>query len=92
MGGVRMFNPVIGEGNPIAPPVEIKTGADGAEGWCTLGHAYEGPPVWGHGGVSAMLIDQLLGHAAAGPATSGVTTDLSVRYRRPVPLSVLSRC
>jgi hypothetical protein len=88
MGGVRMFNPVIGEGNPIAPPMRIQAGADGAEGWCMLGQAYEGPPMYGHGGVSAMLIDQLLGHAAAASGHPGVTTDLSVRYRRPVPLEV----
>jgi hypothetical protein len=88
MGGVRMFNPVIGEGNPIAPPMRIQAGADGAEGWCMLGQAYEGPPMYGHGGVSAMLIDQLLGHAAAASGHPGVTTDLSVRYRRPVPLDV----
>jgi acyl-CoA thioesterase FadM len=88
MGGVRMFNPVIGAGNPIAPPMRIEIGADGAEGWCTLGHVYEGPPMYGHGGVSAMLIDQLLGHAAAASGHPGVTTDLSVRYRRPVPLDV----
>ena len=88
MGGVRMFNPVIGAGNPIAPPMRIEIGEDGVEGWCTLGHAYEGPPMYGHGGVSAMLIDQLLGHAAAASGHPGVTTDLSVRYRRPVPLDV----
>ena len=88
MGGVRMFNPVIGAGNPIAPPMRIEIGEDGAEGWCTLGQTYEGPPMYGHGGVSAMLIDQLLGHAAAASGHPGVTTDLSVRYRRPVPLDV----
>lgn len=88
MGGVRMFNPVIGEGNPIAPPLRIERGEDGVVGWCTLGHAYEGPPMYGHGGVSAMLIDQLLGHAAAAAGHPGVTTELSVRYRRPVPLDV----
>jgi hypothetical protein len=88
MGGVRMFNPAIGAGNPIAPPMRVEIGEDGAEGWCTLGHAYEGPPMYGHGGVSAMLIDQLLGHAAAASGHPGVTTDLSVRYRRPVPLDV----
>ena len=31
-GGVRMFNPVIGAGNPIAPPMRVEMGADGAEG------------------------------------------------------------
>jgi hypothetical protein len=68
--------------------MRVEMNADGAEGWCTLGQAYEGPPMWGHGGVSAMLIDQLLGHAAAASGHPGVTTDLSVRYRRPVPLDV----
>jgi Thioesterase superfamily len=87
-GGIRMFNPVIGDGNPIAPPLRVEMGANGAEGWCTLGQAYEGPPMYGHGGISAMLIDQLLGHAAASSGHPGVTTDLSVRYRRPVPLDV----
>ena len=88
MGGIRMFNPVIGAGNPIAPPLRIEIGEDGVVGWCTLGHTYEGPPTYGHGGVSAMLIDQLLGHAAAWAGHPGLTTELTVRYRRPVPLDV----
>ena len=54
-------------------------------GWWVTGRC---PPMSGHGGVSAMLIDQLLGHAAAVPGHPGVTTELSVRYRRPVPLDV----
>jgi hypothetical protein len=88
MGGIRMFNPVIGAGNPIAPPLRIEKSEDGVVGWCTLGQIYEGPPMYGHGGVSAMLIDQLLGHAAAAAGQPGVTAELSVRYRRPVPLDV----
>lgn len=87
-GGVRMFNPVTGEGNPIAPPMRIESRDRGAEGRCTLGHAHEGPPTYVHGGVSAMLLDQVLGHAAAASGHPGVTADLSVRYRRPVPLGV----
>jgi alpha-methylacyl-CoA racemase len=87
-GGVRMFNPVTGAGNPLAPPLRIEVGEDGVEGRCTLGLAYEGPPMHGHGGVSAMLLDQVLGHASAATGSPGVTTDLSVRYRRPVPLDV----
>jgi hypothetical protein len=87
-GGIRMFNPVIGVGNPLAPPLRIEAGEDGVEGRCTLGLAYEGPPMHGHGGVSAMLLDQVLGHASAATGSPGVTTDLSVRYLRPVPLDV----
>ena len=41
-----------------------------------------------HGGVSAMLLDQVFGHASAATGKPGVTTELSVRYRRPVPLDV----
>jgi alpha-methylacyl-CoA racemase len=87
-GGVRMFNPVIGAGNPLAPPLRVEHGADGAEGRCTLGQVYEGPPMHVHGCVSAMLLDQVLGHASAATGSPGVTTELSVRYRRPVPLGV----
>lgn len=86
--GVRMFNPVIGDGNPIAPPVRFEADGKQVEGRCTLGTAHEGPHMFGHGGMSAMLLDQALGHAAAAAGNVGVTTGLSVRYRRPVPLGV----
>lgn len=88
MHGVRMFNPVTGEGNAIAPPMPIEYHDGGAEGRCTLGLAHEGPPTYVHGGVSAMLLDQVLGHAAAASGKPGVTADLTIRYRRPVPLGV----
>lgn len=86
--GVRMFNPVIGEGNPIAPPLRSEIDGDQVEGRCTLGTAHEGPHMFSHGGISAMVLDQILGHAAAAVGNVGVTTSLSVRYRRPVPLGV----
>jgi acyl-coenzyme A thioesterase PaaI-like protein len=86
--GVRMFNPVIGQGNPIAPPVGFEADGDFVKGRFTLGAAHEGPHMFSHGGISAMLLDQALGHAAAAAGNVGVTTDLSVRYRRPVPLGV----
>jgi hypothetical protein len=83
-----MFNPVTGTGNPLAPPMRIEIGENGVEAWCTLGQAYEGPPMHTHGGVSAMLLDQVLGEAAMAAGHPGVTTDLSMRYRRTVPLDV----
>jgi hypothetical protein len=88
VGGLRMLNPVIGEGNPIAPPLRVTTTRGSAVGVCTLGLAYEGPPTYGHGGISALLLDQVLGHAAASVDNVGVTTGLALRYRRPVPLDV----
>jgi acyl-coenzyme A thioesterase PaaI-like protein len=83
-----MFNPVTGTGSPLAPPLRIEIGENGVEGWCTLSLAYEGPPMHIHGGVSATLLDQVLGEAAMAAGHPGVTTDLSVRYRRPVPVDV----
>lgn len=86
MAGVRMFNPAIGPGNAIAPPLVIEIVDGKAVGSCTLGLAYEGPHMFCHGGVSAMLLDQILGHAVAAIRSPGMTVELTTRYRRPVPL------
>lgn len=86
--GVRMYNPVIGPGHPTAPPVQWTVEGRRVEGRCTLGLVYEGPPTSAHGGMSALLLDQMFGHAAAAAHNVGVTTNLEVRYRRPVPLGV----
>ncbi|MEU6355762.1 PaaI family thioesterase [Streptomyces sp. NPDC047072] len=84
--GARMYSPVVGPGSPLAPPVRITPTADGLLGECTLGIAHEGPPGYGHGGMSAMLLDELMGRACASAGTPGLTVSLEVRYRRPVPL------
>ena len=84
--GQRWFNPVVGTGNPIAPPMRVEHVDGAAIGWCTLDWRYEGPPTYAHGGISALLLDQLMGHAAAVAGHPGVTARLEVRYRSAVPL------
>jgi hypothetical protein len=84
--GVRMYNPVTGHGSALAPPLHIEVVAGMAIGRCTLGLAFEGPPTWAHGGVSAMLLDQILGHAAGASGNPGMTVRLDTTYRSPVPL------
>jgi hypothetical protein len=84
--GQRWFNPVVGQGNPIAPPMRVEIVDGAAIGWCTLDWRYEGPPTYAHGGISAMLLDQIMGHAAAVAGHPGVTARLEVRYRSTVPL------
>ncbi|NEA98690.1 PaaI family thioesterase [Streptomyces sp. SID13726] len=84
--GARMYSPVVGPGSPLAPPVVVTPTEDGLLGRCTLGIAHEGPPGYGHGGMSAMLLDELMGRACAVAGTPGLTVSLEVRYRRPVPL------
>ena len=84
--GQRWFNPVVGTGNPIAPPMRVEHVDGAAIGWCTLDRRYEGPPTYVHGGISALLLDQIMGHAAAAAGHPGVTARLEVRYRSTVPL------
>ena len=56
-----------------------------------LGAAYEGPPGLVHGGVAALVLDQMLGEAAGAGGKPGMTGTLTLRYRRGTPLGDL-RC
>ena len=55
-----------------------------------LGALYEGPPGLVHGGVSALILDQMLGEAAAVGGGPGMTGRLTLHYRRPTPLGDLT--
>ncbi|MFI8895626.1 PaaI family thioesterase [Streptomyces paradoxus] len=85
-GGPRMYSPVVGAGSPLAPPVRITPTDGGLVGLCTLGIAHEGPPGYGHGGMSAMLLDELMGQACTAAGTPGLTVSLQLRYHQPIPL------
>jgi acyl-coenzyme A thioesterase PaaI-like protein len=83
-------NPVVGLRNAIAPPVVIERESTG-RAWSDfhLGAAYEGPPGLVHGGVSALILDQLLGEATGAGGKPGMTATLTLRYRRATPLGDL---
>ncbi|MGY1823878.1 PaaI family thioesterase [Geodermatophilus sp. SYSU D00079] len=83
----RVYNPVSGVGSAIAPPLSIRRTDEGVVAEATLGMAYEGPPGYVHGGVSSLLMDQLLGSAAIAAGLWGMTVRLELDYRGPVPLS-----
>lgn len=89
-GQMPWGNPVIGLRNPIAPPLVIRRSADG--GIHTdfhLGAAYEGPPGHVHGGVSALILDHVLGEAASSAQNPRLTGTISMRYLRTTPLGDL---
>jgi hypothetical protein len=86
LGGIRMYNPVSGTGSPFAPPVHMELVDGAVVGTCTLGLAYEGPPMYAHGGISALLLDHLLGYATTASGHPGMTVALLTNYRAPVPL------
>jgi acyl-coenzyme A thioesterase PaaI-like protein len=80
-------NVVIGLRNPVAPPLVIHCGADGAVHTdFVLGAAYEGPPGHVHGGVCAMILDHVLGATAHQPGKPAYTGTLTLRYLRGTPL------
>lgn len=86
--GLRMYSPATGHGSAFAPPLEIEEGEDEHVGRCTLGVAHEGPPGYAHGGMSALLLDELMGWACAAKGLPAMTITLEVRYQRPVPVEL----
>jgi hypothetical protein len=86
LGGIRMYNPVTGAGSALAPPLRIDHSNGSVIGRCTLGLAFEGPPMYAHGGVSALLLDQMLGFAVSTSGSPAMTVRLDTTYQAPVPL------
>jgi acyl-coenzyme A thioesterase PaaI-like protein len=85
-------SPIIGYANPIAPPADVWAveGEDGrpeVRGRVTFPSPYEGPPGCVHGGVIAELFDELMGVTNVVAGSPGMTGTLTVRYRKPTPLS-----
>ncbi|WP_214413073.1 PaaI family thioesterase [Sphaerisporangium fuscum] len=82
----HLGNAVIGECNPHALPLVIDRADDGGStAEVTFRPVHEGPPASVHGGVSAMILDHMLGDAVAAAGRPGMTATLSIKYRRPVP-------
>ena len=72
--------------NPMFPPMQVEREHGVLRATVTLGLAYEGPPGCVHGGLIAMLLDQVLGQANIESGIAAMTGTLSVRYRKPTPL------
>ena len=79
-------SPVIGFANPVAPPVVVEAVDGELRGTAFFDYQYEGPPTCVHGGVIAMVFDEMLGAANIMAGSPGMTGTLTIRYRRPTPL------
>jgi len=84
------YSPAVGPLNPIAPPVVVVV-EDGepfrevrASG--ILEAPYVGPPDIVHGGVIALLFDDILGIALVANDYGAMTGTLTVRYQAPTPI------
>ncbi|GHJ59367.1 thioesterase [Nocardioides sp. OK12] len=84
-------NAVVGLRNAVAPPLVVEQEGDSGRVWSDfhLGAAYEGPPTLVHGGVAALILDQVLGQAAGAGRRPGMTGTLTLVYRQGTPLGPL---
>jgi hypothetical protein len=85
------FSPLAGFANPLSLPLELwrardEDGREFIRGRAIFPVAFEGPPTCVHGGIIALLFDEVLGDANLIAGTPGMTGTLNVRYRRPTPL------
>lgn len=77
-----------GLSHPAGPQLVLEPSENGVTGQVTVGTVFQGGPGLVHGGVLALLIDHAMGCVAAGPQRPAMTVQLSLRYRRPTPISM----
>ena len=81
-------NPAIGMRNPVSPPLQPVSFPDGTVRCdLELGIEYQGPPGCVHGGIVALLFDEMRGLPKAAAGSVGMTADLRVSYKSPTPLN-----
>jgi acyl-coenzyme A thioesterase PaaI-like protein len=75
-----------GPGHPTGLHVRCFKTDEGVASPVWIAKQYEGPPGAAHGGIVAAFLDEILGGTVLrATGRSGVTGELTVRYRRPVP-------
>lgn len=79
---------LVGRCNPVAPPMRFEFVDGRSIATCTLGHRHGGAPGIAHGGIVAAAFDQLMGHCATMHGVGGLTTTLTIKFRKPTPLLV----
>ena len=84
-------SPITGLGNPLSPPVVVESVEGGLAGTAWFDYQYEGPPTCVHGGVIAMVFDEILGVANIAEGRPGMTGTLTIRYLKPTPLRTTLR-
>ncbi|GAA0945364.1 PaaI family thioesterase [Nonomuraea longicatena] len=84
----HLGNAVTGAANPHALPLVVTSDGESVRAELSFRPLHEGPPGSVHGGISAMILDHVLGQAVVVAGFAGMTASLSVNYRKPVPYGV----
>ena len=85
---LHTYSPAVGDANPFAPQVDLEVTEDKVvQGTVRFTEIHNGPP-WNtcHGGILALVYDDIVGLAAMVGAGGGMTVRLTVNYRKPTPL------
>jgi acyl-coenzyme A thioesterase PaaI-like protein len=77
---------ICGEASPIRPDITLRLDGERVTGRAKLGKKHIGPVHHAHGGVTALICDQIVALAARAARFRALTHTLSVRYVKPVPL------
>ena len=72
----------------MAPPISLAWEGERVVGRLRLRRSFEGPRGYAHGGVSALILDEVTAKIRSLMAVGRVTRKLMVNYRRPVPVDV----
>jgi len=80
------FSPVVGILHPQSPPIEMTFDGERVRGRAVVDARFGGPPHTVHGGVVALIFDELLGNTNYSLGLGAMTGTLQIRYRRPTPL------
>lgn len=80
------YSPVIGPLNGVAPPIRFDFDGEQMHAAHVFDAPYNGPPTAVHGGVIALVFDELLGTLGALRDIGGFTGTLSIRYQSLTPI------
>jgi len=80
------LSPIIGAYSPVRPEVEMWLEGGRVHGRAVLSRKHTGPPESAHGGVGALIADQLIALVGWTLDMRAVTKSMAVRYRKSLPL------
>lgn len=83
------YSPVVGPLNPIAPPVAFRFENEEMVAEHVFDAPYCGPPTAVHGGIIALVFDELLGSLGVAREVGGFTGQLQINYRSLTPIGQL---
>jgi acyl-coenzyme A thioesterase PaaI-like protein len=84
--GPMPLNPIIGSCSPTRPDVRLRFVDGEVLGTAAFTKRFVGPPGFTHGGITAMLADQLVASSPSAIGVRTITRSLELSYRRPLPL------